>query len=283
MKANYKSKIKSFIITGLTLILNFYILFPIYILIITSLKEEVQTFSWPPVFLFAPKFDAYYNVLFTGSSGLGLYFPKYFLNSFVVAVGGSLLGMALGLPVAYALVRFPIKNKNATLYSFLSIRFAPFVIASIAFLFMWNRLGLLDTHLGLLLPYGMISLPFVVLIMTSFMKQVPGDVIDSSIVDGCSDFQTMVRIVLPLVMPGLVATMILTTIFNWNEFPLAFLLTYESARTVPVAIPPLAGSTSGIRWDLFTAAGTLAIVPMIVLVFLIQRHLVRGLTLGAVR
>lgn len=203
------------------------------------------------------------------------------LDSVLVAVGSALLTIVLATLASYALSRMAMRGKQHFIFWILSQRFMPPIAAVIPVMFMFRDMHLLDTILGLIFAHTLVNIPIAVLLLKSFFDDVPKDVDEAAMIDGATRFQTFRRIVLPMVKGGIAATAVLCFIFSWTEFLLSLYLT-TSIRTLPVKISTFVTST-GTEWGFITALGTSAIVPSFIFILLVQKHLVRGLTLGSLK
>ncbi|WP_292097801.1 carbohydrate ABC transporter permease, partial [Mesorhizobium sp.] len=179
-----------------------------------------------------------------------------------------------------ALARFDVKNKNFIAFEVLSIRMLPPMVSVIPLFIIAKQLGIFDTPWLLIAVYTLNGLPFVVWVMRVFIQEIPQSIEEAALIDGCSRFECFWRVTLPLLLPGLAATMVIIFMFAWNEFLLASILTSSAARTLPV-IAASSIKAKAISWGLGSAAGVLMSLPVVVLVLLMQKYLVRGLTLGA--
>jgi multiple sugar transport system permease protein len=203
------------------------------------------------------------------------------LYSTLVAVGSTLLTILLGVPAAYALSRMRFRSQQAFLNWVLSQRFMPPIAIIVPIVFMFHYLGLLDTVFGLVLIDTLMNIPICVLLMKSFFDDVAREVDEAAMIDGATRFQIFRRIILPLVKSGVAATAVLCFIFSWTEFLLSLFLT-SSIRTLPVKISTFVTST-GTEWGFIAALGTSAMLPGFIFILLVQRQLVRGLTLGSLK
>lgn len=203
------------------------------------------------------------------------------LYSTLVAVGSTLLTILLGVPAAYALSRLRFRSQQAFLNWVLSQRFIPPIAIIVPIVFMFHYLGLLDTVFGLVLVDTLMNIPICVLLMKSFFDDVAREVDEAAMIDGATRFQIFRRIILPLVKSGVAATAVLCFIFSWTEFLLSLFLT-NSIRTLPVKISTFVTST-GTEWGFIAALGTSAMLPSFIFILLVQRQLVRGLTLGSLK
>jgi len=271
-----KKAIKIALMYIVVAVILFATLFPIYWMVETSLKEPVETFRIPPKWIFTPTLENYYQVLF-----VSIPFTRYLLNSVFTATVSTLLALLLGIPCAYSLARFRVGGPHLPSW-ILSTRFLPPFVVVIPFFLMFRDLGLLDTRFALILPYLTIQLPFVVWFMRAFIKELPADVEEAAMIDGCSRVEALRRIVLPLMKPAIAASAVFCVIFSWNEFLYALILTGMDAKTLPVATLSFI-TERGIMWGELTAAGTMTVLPVIVFAFIVQKHMVRGLTYGMLK
>ncbi|MGQ0564676.1 MAG: carbohydrate ABC transporter permease [Gemmobacter sp.] len=206
---------------------------------------------------------------------------KTIFDSIVIAVGSTIFTIFIATGAAYALSRMRFRGSQAYLNWVLSHRFLPPVAVIIPLVFIFHDLGLRDTHLGLILVHSMINLPIAVLLLKSFLDDVPKDVDEAAMIDGATRWQCFRRVVLPMIRGGVAATAVLCFVFSWTEFLLSLFLTTE-IRTLPVKITTFVTST-GSEWGFISALGTSAMLPSFIFILLVQRHLVRGLTMGAIK
>jgi len=266
--------------TGLLVLALVCALAPVYWMITISLKTEIDQFASPPKwFRFAPTLEHYYDAFVTRSFG------EYLLTSAIVAVVSTLCALVIGTLAAYALTRFRLPynlDRKLSLW-ILSTRMFPAIVTAVPLFLMMRDLRLLNTKAALIIVYTGFNLPFVVWMMRGFFAEVPRDLEEAALVDGDSRLGALVRVVLPLVAPGLAATAVFCLIVCWNEFLFALVLTQtDAAMTLPVGI---AGRVTQyeIKWGVMSAAGAVAMMPILVFALAMQRYLVRGLSLGAVK
>ena len=259
-------------------------LFPVVWMLETSLKENRDVYAVPAKLLgFDVTFDHYKDVFVQRGGSGASDLATNFKNSVLVAGLSTVLATLLGVPAAWAYSRLPIKLKKDQLFFILSTRFMPPVVVVIPIFLMYRDLGLIDTKLGLILIYTAFNLPFTIWMMKGFVDEVPGEYEDAAMLDGYSRIEAFFRVTLPLLIPGIAATAVFALIFSWNEFVLAiFLTSSESARTAPPAIAGLIGGTT-IDWGLVAASAMVFAAPVLLFAFLVRKHLVAGVTLGAVR
>ncbi len=250
--------------------------FPIVWMSISSLKSDADVSAYPPVWVFTPSFESYVK-LFTQMNAW-----KALWNSAFIVCLATLFAMISGTLAAYALARFNIKSKDFIAFEILSIRMLPPIVSVIPLFMIAKQLGIFDTPWLLIAVYTLNGLPFVVWVMRVFIQEIPPSIEEAAMIDGCSRIECFWRVTLPLLLPGLAATMVIIFMFAWNEYLLASVLTSSQARTLPV-IAASAIQPKAISWGLASAAGVIMSLPVVVLVLLMQKYLVRGLTLGAVK
>jgi multiple sugar transport system permease protein len=249
---------------------------PILLVILTSLKNQKDIFTVPPTFVFRPTLDNYSRALIAGD------FARYFLNSVLVAATSSLLSVGFGAFCAYALVRLRIRFASLIADLLLLGKLVPAITMVLPLFAMLNRLRLLGTYVGPVLAHTAVNLPFVIWLIMGFIRDMPEDLEAAALVDGCTPMQTFWRIVVPIILPGLAASTILSAQFSWNELLFALQLTGLDTYTLPVGISKFVGSIS-VDWGKSSAAATLTMVPMIALGFFIQKYIAKGTTGGAVK
>ena len=259
-------------------------LFPVVWMLETSLKANRDVYAVPAKFLgFDITFHHYKDVFIqrggSGASDLAVNFK----NSVIVSGISTILATVLGVMAAWAYSRFKLKAKKDQLFFILSTRFMPPVVVVIPIFLMYRDLDLIDTKLGLILIYAAFNLPFTIWMMKGFIDEIPSEYEDAAMLDGYSRLEAFFRVTLPLLIPGIAATAVFALIFSWNEFVLAiFLTSSESARTAPPAIAGLIGGTT-VDWGLVAASAMVFATPVLLFAYLVRKHLVAGVTLGAVR
>jgi sorbitol/mannitol transport system permease protein len=269
------SRAGSALLTAFTYLLAFAFFFPLLWTVLAAFKTEADAAAQPPVFIFHATLANFHTAL------SGSYF-SFFKNSMILSIGSTLLAMALGLPAAYSLAFHATKRTPAVLSWVLSTKMLPLVAAVVPLLVIYKRVGLFDNRLGMILLYAAFNLPLVIWMMRSFFADLPREILEASTVDGAGVGRIMRSIVLPLTVPGLAATALLSLIFSWNEFLLAVNLTGAKTGTLPVYISGFMTS-EGLFWAKMSAASTIAVAPVVLAGWLAQRSLVRGLTFGAVK
>ncbi len=251
-------------------------LFPVYWLFTISTKTARDAFATPPAFVYRPVFDAYRQIW--QAAGFG----RAFVNSVVVVVLGVALALVLAVPASYALTRFRTRLKRPLAVWLMLAYMLPEFLFVIPMYVLYQQFRLYDTTIGLAIMYQVFGVPLAVWMLQAFFEEVPRELGEAAEIDGCSHLQALVRVYLPVIAPGLAATAILLAIYMWNELTMALSLTFERAKTVTVAVAGFRGYAA-IKWDQMAAASIVAIAPMVVFAAIVQRHIVKGLTLGAVK
>lgn len=255
-------------------------LFPIYYMVTSSIKTNLELFQNPPtIFPQHPTLDSYVDLFANRQFGRAL------VNSLIVVTISVVLSIGIGTLAAYSLARFRLPWKLNALVAFwiLSTRMLPPIVTIVPIYQIINSLHLINTYTALVIVYVAFSLPFAIWMMRSFIAEIPVDLEEAALVDGASRLHAMWRVTMPLARPGLVATAIFIVIDTYNEFLFAVVLSSTpDVMTVPVATSTLIGKIT-IQWNAMNSASTIAIIPIIIFALLLQRHLVRGLTLGAVK
>jgi multiple sugar transport system permease protein len=251
-------------------------LFPIYWIFLTSFKTPLLINEKTPVFWFTPTLENYRHLF------REFRFAHVLQNSLIITATTTLVVIVLALLAAYALGRMDVPGgKNIALWM-LSLRFMPPIAIVLPFFIAWQRTGLIDTYPGLILIYIAFNLPFAIWLLRGFLVEVPRDLDEAATLDGLRHIAILRRIILPVIAPGVAVTAIFTFMFTWNEYLMALVLTSRNASTVPVTVSKFIQAYS-ILWGDVGAAATIELLPVLVVVFLLQRHIMRGITLGAVK
>ncbi len=251
-------------------------LLPFWIILTTSLRSRLETFNDVVVLFFKPTIEHYVRVLAEEN------FPRYFFNSFVIASAVTVLVSYLGALTAFALTRFLFKGYRMVTIGIITARMFPPIALLPAFFLLASRLHLVDTRAVVIFAHTAYGLPFIVFMMLGFFYAVPRDLDEAARIDGCSWFGVFNRVVLPNVAPGLAAAAILSFVWSWNEFLFALVLTRATSKTLPVTVSEFLTFTQ-VDWQGLTSMGTILIIPAVVITIFAQKHLVRGLTAGAVK
>jgi multiple sugar transport system permease protein len=253
----------------------------------TAFKTRPDALAMPIKFLFVPTLDNFYSVFWRadiqggGTTDSG--FSHYFFN--ILFIGGTSVSLALimGTAAAYGFSRFPLRGNETYLFIILTTRMLPPIIAIIPIFVLFRVFGLSGSYTGIIALYTAFNLPFSIWMAKSFFDDLDRDIEDAARMDGSSEWRVFRKICLPQVYGGLAATFVFAVILTWNEFLFALMLTGTETRTVPVAIARTIGGQVGVDWGLMSAIETLFIIPVVIVTFLLQNQLLRGVTFGTIR
>jgi len=282
---------------------------PLVWIFLTGFKSPPDSISYPPKVIFAPTLEGYCNLFTTRTrqtpeyvkslppandlcdeitrqrnmviAGRSNYAPR-FLNSLIIAFGSTALSVLLGTAAAYAFSRFKVPLKDDLLFFILSTRMMPPIAVAIPIYLMFRELGLSDTKLGMILLYTSVNVSLAIWLLKGFIDEIPREYEEAAMIDGYTRLHAFFKVVLPQATTGIVATAIFCLIFAWNEYAFAVLLTSGDAQTAPPFIPIIIGE-GGQDWPAVAAGSTLFLIPILVFTVLLRRHLLRGITFGAVR
>ncbi len=284
-------------------------LLPLLWIIATGFKSPSDAIAYPPKLVFEPTLEGYvnlfttrtratpemlaelgppttwydsivrkYDMVIAGPSRYG----ERFMNSIIIGFGSTFLAILLGTMAAYAFSRFKVPLKDDLMFFILSTRMMPPIAVAIPIFLMYRQLGLSDTHLGMILLYTAVNLSLSVWLLKGFIDEIPVEYEEAALIDGYTRFQAFRKVVLPQAATGIASTAIFCLIFAWNEYAFAVLLTSGNAQTAPPFIPTIIGA-AGQDWPAVAAGATLFLVPVMVFTILLRKHLLRGITFGAVR
>ncbi len=294
--------INKILLTIATAMIVMVFIYPIYFWITASFRPFREIFTLPPPVGITEPTGVWWSVVIggrdyiqvqqeiggnrgTGGAGtVGYYMVPFLTNSILVASLSTAVVLLIATPTAYALSRFDMRGKQNLVFFILSTRFMPAFTVILPLYLMYRELGLNDTLHGLVLAHVVINLPITILLLKSFFDDVPQDLDDAAMVDGCTRWGAFWRILVRYIAPGIAAAAVLSLIFSWNEFLFTLYLTRTpTVRTLPVAMAGFDSSSGGTEWGFLAAAGSAAMIPVFIFILFVQRHLVRGLTMGAVR
>lgn len=248
-------------------------IFLFYWMFITGLKTGSQNIQYPPAFIFKPTLDNFRAVFQQNN------FLQFLYNSFVVATMATLISLILGLPAAYSIARY---KKGLIGIGILVARMTPFVSYLLPWYIIFRKFDLIDTYLALITTHLIITLPMVVWLMIGFFENVPQEMEEQAMIDGCTRFSAFFRIIIPLVRNGLATSAIIAFIFSWNQFLFSLVLSGNRTKTVPVAVYNFM-SYGKIDWGGIGAAATIIVLPVTIFAFFVRRSIVKGLTAGALK
>jgi multiple sugar transport system permease protein len=282
---------------------------PLLWIFMTGFKTPQDSISYPPKLFFEPSLEGYVNLFTTRSRQTPEYMAslpapdswyeklvrsrnmviagpsKYgerFLNSVIIGFGSTFLSVFLGTLAAYAFSRFRVPLKDDLMFFILSTRMMPPIAVAIPIFLMYRTIGLSDTYLGMILLYTAVNVSLSVWLLKGFIDEIPKEYEEAALIDGYTRFQAFIKVVLPQAATGIAATAIFCLIFSWNEYAFALLLTSGEAQTAPPFIPTIIGE-GGLDWPAVAAGATLFLIPIVVFTIVLRKHLLRGITFGAVR
>lgn len=249
-------------------------LFPIYWMLLTSVQPRDELMTSPPHFYTTQPTLDYWKFTFRET------LPQFF-NSLVIAASATIIAIALGATSGYAFARHKVGG-NTLPFWILSLKFFPPVVAIVPYFLMMKTLRLLDSRMAIIIPHLIITVPFAVWMIKGFIQELPHELEEAAMIDGCSQLQVIKMITLPLIAPGLVVTALFCFIWSWNDFMFALILARNRAMTVPVAIAGMR-EAHGLMWGEVSATAALGTIPILILAIALQKYLVRGLSLGSFR
>ncbi|SDN73026.1 carbohydrate ABC transporter permease [Acetanaerobacterium elongatum] len=272
-----RKKFSAIIPALLLLLLLAFLLFPFYWTFVTSVKPQSELYGevvtyWPKNFTF----ESYKNLF------VGFNFLKPMSNSFLVAAITTVISLTVSALAAYAFSRYRFRGRKAFMVMFLTNNMFPTVLLLIPLYAIMRQLGILYTPMALVLSYTTFTIPFSIWLLNGYMNDLPMSLEEAGMVDGCNRAQAFMMIILPILVPCLIATGVYIFMTSWNEYTFAVMFTNEKNRTIPVALKNLIGQL-GVQWDLLTAGGIITIIPVCIMFFFAQKRLVEGLTAGAVK
>lgn len=252
-------------------------------IVLSSLRPTVEIMAKPPVWIPQDLSLDAYVAMFSGIGQGGIPVLDYFRNSIIIAVTSTVVALAVGMAGGYAFARFRFRGKSGIFLAFMLTRTVPGIALSLPLFFVYARLGIIDTHFGLILAYVALNVPFTVWLIDGFFRQVPKDLAEAAQIDGCTRWQAFWQVEFPLARPGIASAGIFAFLTSWNEFALASQLTRSTnSKTLPVGLLDYTAEFT-IDWRGMCALAVVMIVPALTLTFLVQKHLVSGLTSGAVK
>ena len=260
-----------------TMLVAVLMFFPILWMVLTSLKTEDAAIAFPPRLFFVPTLENWQTAVFSGP------LLEFMGNTLLITLLSTLLALLLGVPAAYAMAYYSSKRTDGSMLWMMSTRMLPPAGVIVPIFVLFNNLELLDTHLGLILIFAGMNLPLVVWMMKGFIDEVPFALIEAARLDGASLWQEIVRVLMPLLLPGLAATSLLALIFTWNEFFFAVNLTTRDASPLSVYVSTFKAAQGDLFIAKMSAVATAAAIPVLLAGWLAQRQLVSGLTMGAVK
>jgi len=282
-------------------LISFIYFLPVLFIIFTALKPSAEALSVPPtlsptsffglipdIYVFSPTLENFTSVfsrsMTVGGAAENTGFDRFFFNSIMISSVSVLLALVIGTLAAFGFSRYPLKGNDTYLFIILTTRMLPAIVVIIPVILMFRVAGLSGSYIGIIMLYTAFNLAFTIWMMKSFFDELSYDVEDAARIDGSSEIRVFMKICLPQVVAGLAATFVFGLILTWNEFLFALLLTGVDTRTVPVAMNQAVSSGGrGTDWTLLASIETLFLIPVFLVTFFLQNHLLRGVTFGTVK
>ena len=271
-----KKKIKITFIYLICILLAGATLFPIYWMVIVSMRSKLELFTGPKLYQTSIFVNNYYRPFFKDIYG------KFLINSLIIATGNTGLVIFLAIFATYAFSRFKIWGSESLFFWTITNRMAPPAAFILPFFLIFTKIKLIDTHIGLILLYCIFNLPFAIWLLKGMIDAIPKELDEVASIDGCSMLGTLWHIILPVAKPGLAVTAMMTWIFSWNEYLFASVLTSVNARTITTGLAEFV-TVIGTNWGEMAAVSVVCLLPAVIFLGYIQRYIITGLTFGAVK
>jgi ABC-type glycerol-3-phosphate transport system permease component len=269
------SRRRATLLYGIALVLTLINLAPLIWIGLTAFKTRMEIYQLPPVWI--PDFTYVENF----RAVLSEYWP-FLVNSIAITLCSTVLCLLIAIPCAFGLTLFSFKGKEDVKMWVLSNRMMPPIAAAVPLYLALRGVGLLDTWTGMILIYTGFNLPFAIWMAMSFFRGAPHEVLEAARIDGCNWLQVLTRVMVPMAAGGLMTVAVFVFLFAWNELLIALFLTNRSARTFPVILTSFSGQAQTL-WEQMAAASMIQLIPPVILTFFVQRHIVAGMTMGAVK
>lgn len=252
--------------------------------VLTAFRPNIEVLARPAVWIPQnPTLDNFARLFGFSSAQQGLPVAQYFINSLVISLTSTAVAIVIGMAGGYAFARFRFRGNGAMFLAFMLSRTVPGVALSLPLFIIWSRLGLIDTSFGLILVYMAVNIPFTIWLTDGFFRQIPVDLAEAAQIDGCTRWQAFWKVEFPLARSGLASAAIFAFLTSWNEYALASQLTRTTAsKTMPVGLMDFTAQFT-VDWTGMSAMAVLIIIPALVLTFIVQKHLIAGLTFGGVK
>ncbi len=264
-------------------------LFPYYWMFSTAFKSPDEYFAFPPVWFPARPTLENFRVIFSGEAihvagigGIAVDIIPPLINSLVIALGSTAIALLVGSFAGFALSRFKFKGRKNIAFWIFTLRMLPPIAVIIPYFIIMRSYRLIDTYAGLIITHLIFNLPVATWLLMRYFAEIPPEIEDAALVDGCSRIQAFQKVLLPLVLPGLIATMLFCMIFSWNEYLFALVLTRDRTETLPILLSTFVAH-KGIAWGPLSSSGLIATFPILVIAVAFQKHLVRIMTMGVLK
>jgi multiple sugar transport system permease protein len=256
---------------------------PGFWIVLSSLRPTVEIMAKPPVWIPQDLSLDAYRSMFSGAGQGGIPVWSYFRNSLIISITSTFIALGIGMAGGYAFARYKFRGKSAIFLGFMLTRAVPGIALSLPLFMIFARTGIIDTHFALILTYVALNVPFTIWLIDGFFRQVPKDLAEAAQIDGCTRWQAFWQVEFPLAGPGIASAGIFAFLISWNEYALASQITRSvNSKTLPVGLLDYTAEFT-IDWRGMCALAVVMIIPALTLTFIIQRHLVSGLTFGAVK
>ena len=270
--------IKAMIPWLLLAILLMWSFFPILYIALSSFKLPMDIWNYPPKLIDSFSFENYRKLI--------LEWPEYFIhlkNSLIITTGTCLMTLFCAIPAAFAFSRYKNIFLKSSAFFLIAVRMVPPIVIIIPLFPLCNSLGLVDKHITLIMLYSAFLVSLSTWIMKTFIDDIPLELEEAAMIDGCSKLQAFLRIILPLIKPGVIAVVLFATTLAWNEYLFAFIFTSTVSRTAPLTISDIMGSIMGVEWGSLLAASVIHLIPILILTLIMQKYLIKGMTLGSTK
>lgn len=271
-----RKRLRLVLVYVICILIAVFTLFPIYWMFVVSARTKLEVFSSPRLIQTGFYAFNYYRPFFRDVYG------RYLLNSLLIASGNTLLVISLAVLATYAFSRFRVPGSSNLFFWTITNRMAPPAVFIVPFFLIFTRLGLRDTRIGMILLYCIFNLPFAIWLLKGMIDSIPRELDEAAYIDGCSLWGVLWNVILPLAKPGIMTTAILTWIFAWNEYLFAAILTSVGARTITTGLAEFV-TVIGTNWGEMAAVSVVCLIPAVVFIGIAQRHIIAGLTFGAVK
>jgi len=284
MNRNFRKQISSILTWVLTFLLMLVICVPGLWVILTSFRPNGEVLSKPAIWI--PEdlsLDNFAKIFGFGAEQIAIPVLAYFSNSFIIAITSTVIALLIGMSGGYAFARFRFKFKGGLFLGLMLSRTVPGIALSLPVFMIWSRIGLIDSKMGMILVYVALNIPFTIWLIDGFFRQIPKEMSEAAQIDGCTRWQAFWKIEFPLAKSGIASAGIFAFLTSWNEYALASQLTRSTdSKTLPVGLMDFTAQFT-IDWAGMSAMAVIIIIPALILTFLVQKHLIVGLTFGGVK
>ncbi|AXI48530.1 maltose ABC transporter permease [Sulfitobacter sp. SK012] len=284
MSGSLRKKTGAVVTWLLTFILMLIICLPGLWVVLTAFRPNGEVLAKPPIWIPQnPNLDNFAKIFGLGANQVAIPVSSYFMNSLIIALTSTAIALLIGMSGGYAFARYRFKFKNGMFLGMMLSRTVPGIALSLPIFMIWSRLGLIDTKMGLIIVYVALNIPFTIWLIDGFFRQIPKEMSEAAQVDGCTRWQAFWKIEFPLAKSGIASAGIFAFLTSWNEYALASNLTRSTdSKTLPVGLMDFTAQFT-IDWAGMSAMAVIIIVPALILTFLVQKHLIAGLTFGGVK